>query len=89
MSRVSQLRTYLSGRQTAYKVTFNDVAGQTVLKDLASFCRANSTCFHPDPRVHSLLEGRREVWLRICEHLNLTEDQLAELHIPQRKIENE
>jgi len=46
-----------------------------VLKDLAKFCRANKTCFNPDPRVHANLEGRREVWLRILEHLNLTPDE--------------
>lgn len=51
-----------------------------VLRDLARFCRAHRSTFHPDARVHAMLEGRREVWLRIVENLNLTEDELFELH---------
>ncbi len=48
---------------------------EIVLRDLAKFCRANKTCFDPDPRKHAMLEGRREVWLRILEHLKLTPDE--------------
>ena len=48
--------------------------------DLARFCRANETCFHADPRIHAVLEGRREVWLRMMQHWNLTPDQLAEIY---------
>jgi hypothetical protein len=51
-------------------------AGQNVLQDLAKFCRADTTCFHADPRIHSALEGRREVWLRIQKHLNLSSEEL-------------
>lgn len=36
-----------------------------VLTDLASFCRAHDTTFHTDERTHAMLEGRREVFLRI------------------------
>jgi hypothetical protein len=49
-----------------------------VLDELARFCRANEPCFHPDPRVHALLEGRREVWLHIREFLTLNAEQLLE-----------
>ena len=31
---------------------------------------------HPDARVHAVAEGRREVWLRIAQHLNLSEENL-------------
>jgi hypothetical protein len=88
MSVLERARNFLSGRQRAYKLTFGGVAGDTVLQDLAQFCRANESCFHPDARASALMEGRREVWLRIKEHLDLTEEQLTELHIPQqRKIQ--
>lgn len=85
MSMMEKAMSFLSGRQRAYKLTFGGVAGQTVLQDLAVFCRANESCFHPDARASALMEGRREVWLRIREHLDLTEEQLAELHIPQQR----
>ena len=36
--------------------------------------------FNKDPRVQANLDGRREVWLRIQEHLMLTNDEIYELH---------
>lgn len=62
-------------RQTAYKLVFSSPAGQMVLRDLMGFCRAGESTFHPDPRTHALLEGRREVFLRIQDHVELTTDQ--------------
>jgi hypothetical protein len=53
---------------------------EAVLEDLRRFCRANETCFNADPRIHAALEGRREVWLRIQQHLDLTPDQLLKLY---------
>jgi hypothetical protein len=50
-----------------------------VLADLAEFCRADRSCWHPDPRVHAVLEGRREVWLRIQRYINLPAEQLVPL----------
>jgi hypothetical protein len=47
-----------------------------VLADLAKFCRAHQSTFHPDTHVAARLDGRREVWLRITQHLNLTTDDL-------------
>lgn len=77
----TQARDLLRSRWQAYNFTFpkNNVDAQIVLKDLAKFCRANETTFHEDPRIHGLLEGRREVWLRIQKHLNLTPEDLWEL----------
>lgn len=37
------------------------------------------TTFHPDPRMAALLEGRREVWLRIQNHLKMSQDDLFDL----------
>lgn len=51
-----------------------------VLEDLARFCRANESCVVPGEHDKTLvLEGRREVWLRIQEYLNLTPVQLFAL----------
>jgi hypothetical protein len=50
-----------------------------VLLDLQEFCRANETCFDADARIHARLEGRRDVWRRIQEHIHLTPAQLMAL----------
>lgn len=76
MNLLDQARQYLSRRRTAYARTFTGPFADEVLQDLARFCRASQSTFHPDPRVHAVAEGRREVWLRIQQHLQLTDDQL-------------
>lgn len=53
---------------------------ETVLKDLSRFCRAHESTFMPDARMHAVLEGRREVWLRIQEYLEMTPTEIYELH---------
>lgn len=67
--------------QKAYRLTFpgDSTAAQTVLLDLAHFCKANETTFHPDARVQAHLEGRREVWLRLQKILKLTPEQYIEM----------
>jgi hypothetical protein len=67
-------------RKRAYQLVFTGPSGQMVLENLAVFCRANESCFHADPRIHAVLEGRREVYLRIREHLDLTTEQLFEFY---------
>src|SRR5262245_37920410 len=63
-------------RTRDYRLTFGTVWGQKVLADLASFCRALETCIVPgQPDMTAVLEGRREVWLRIQQHLHLTPEQ--------------
>jgi len=71
---------FLRGRKHAYQLAFNGPAGQDVLRDLAKFCRANETTWHEDASKRDVLIGRREVFLRIQEHLNLTSAQLAVLY---------
>lgn len=72
---------YLQRRRTAYVRTFlNNTFGQEVLTDLSKFCRATQSTFHPDARAHAVAEGRREVWLRIAQHLNLSDDQLWQIY---------
>jgi len=73
---VERLKDLLLRRKQAYTQTFASPVAKVVLSDLAYFCRAAESTFDPDPRVHALLEGRREVWLRIVQHLNLTNEQL-------------
>lgn len=76
---VARTRAFLRQRQVAYCTTFAGPVGELVLADLAKFCRAHDTTFHPDPRVAAQLDGRREVWLRIQQHLQLTDTQLWQM----------
>jgi hypothetical protein len=63
----------------AYQLAFNTPAGEAVLADLAPFCRARETCIVPGDHDRTyVLEGRREVYLRIREYLDLTPEQLVE-----------
>lgn len=66
------LGALLTQRHQNYVKTFSGPVPERVLADLARFCRAGETTFHPDPRVHAVLEGRREVWLRIQKYLRMT-----------------
>lgn len=69
-------------RQEAYKRVFagapvgNDV--NIVIDDLRAFCRGEATTFHENPRIHALLTGRQEVYLRIVDHTRLSLDALIE-----------
>jgi len=74
-----QLRKYIGRRQHAYRRTFDGPLAEEVLIDLARFCRAHETTFHPDARTSALLEGRREVLLRIMDHCKLSPDDLFDL----------
>lgn len=67
-------------RHRAYKSTFDTPDGKKVLADLRRFCRATLPTANVD-NVHTtyLLEGRREVFLRILSHLQLTEDDIYNL----------
>ncbi len=77
-----RLFAFINGRKRAYQLTFqtNQPANVAVMEDLAKFCRAHESTFHPDPRVAANLDGRREVFLRIQNHLGLTEEQLIALY---------
>ena len=73
---LDKAKDFLRSRGQAYRQVFKGVHSDKVLADLAKFCRANETTFNADARVEGILQGRREVWLRITAHLNLTEDEL-------------
>lgn len=78
----ADLRAFLGRRRTAYVAVFGQktLFTEEVLVDLARFCRAHRSTFHADPRVHALMEGRREVFLRILDHLKLSEEDLWKLY---------
>lgn len=77
-----EIRQFLTNRKRNYQTTFAGVGGEAVLADLARFCRADESTFNTDARVAALMEGRREVWLRITKHLNLSPDELARYFNP-------
>ncbi len=67
-------------RRRAYKAVFNNPDGRKVLADLRRFCRATlPTADVNNVQATYLLEGRREVWLRIQAHLQLTEEDVFKL----------
>jgi hypothetical protein len=67
---------FLRNRRGAYKQTFNgNPASEAVLQDLAKFCRASQSTFNSDPRIAAMLDGRREVFIRIMDHLHLPLDE--------------
>jgi hypothetical protein len=71
---------FLRDRRAAYRVAFSSPAGELVLADLRQFCRANASVFDDSQRRTDVAIGRHEVWLRITQHLHLTEDQLLRLY---------
>lgn len=71
---------FLLERKRSYQQGCGSETTALMMADLARFCRADRTCFDPDPRLHAAFEGRREVYLRIQEHLTKSPEELAELY---------
>ena len=80
MSFLDRARQFLATRRSAYQQTFRGPLSDIVLKDLAGYCAANFTTFRNTDRESVLAEGRRQVWLRIANHLNLSEDALWNIY---------
>lgn len=82
MKIVDSALRFLRKRRLAYQLAFNlkHPAAQTVLADLARFCRASEEIISTDAAKMAYLEGRRSVWLRIQRHLHLTPEQLMLLY---------
>lgn len=74
-------REFVSLRAQAFRRLFDrrNLDAQTVLADLARFCRAHQSTHHPDSHAAARLDGRREVWLRICQQLDLSDQELWQL----------
>lgn len=85
MALLDKLKVIIFGRQYAYKRTFDGPLANEVLSDLAWFCRAHASTFHENPHIASKLDGRREVLLRIQQHLKLSADDLFEISTGQRR----
>ena len=83
MEMIDRVMSFLRRRSQSYQHVFVGPRAEEVLADLAKFCRATESAFHPDPRVHAVLEGRREVWLRICQHLRLDEETIWKKYGPK------
>ena len=83
---VEKTKQFLGGRRLAYRRTFNTESqdAREVLVDLAKFCRAHATVYVATERETNVLIGRNEVWLRIQQHLNLTDDELWALYGPRQ-----
>lgn len=79
---LSKIQLLFKERKVAYCQTFtkDSRAARLVLEDLAKFCRSSETTYTTDPRLSNVLEGRREVWLRIQNYLNLTTEEIYRLH---------
>ena len=81
LSALEQEKQFLFDRQRNYLTVFNPEAPTTkeVLDDLMQFCMADQSTFNVDGRIQAMYEGRRQVWLRIQQHLQLDSQSLWEL----------
>ena len=79
---IEKAKAWLRSRKQAYQFVFlgHGIDTTIVLTDLAKFCRAHASTFDPDPRIAAMLDGRREVWTRISQHLHLSDEQLWDLY---------
>lgn len=77
----SEIRKETENLVMAYNRVFekNSPFVQDVLADLAKFCRANESTFHADPRIHAVLEGRRETFLRIQRFVTMNAEDILNL----------
>lgn len=72
---------FFAEKKKAYQSAFGQPPhGPMVLADLAIFCRARETCVVPGDRDRTyVLEGRREVFLRVQDFLERTPEELVVL----------
>jgi hypothetical protein len=77
---------FLRSRAASYRLTFPNPTSHPVLKDLAKFCRVNSSVAilaadgSIDKEKTLIAIGRNEVWLRLQQHLNLSPTELYALY---------
>jgi hypothetical protein len=70
----------LERRAQAYRRMYGNLAAEDreiIEADLEMFCRGNRAVFHENERVHVLLTGRQEVWMRIQDHVRLDLEELV------------
>jgi hypothetical protein len=80
---------YFSEWKAAYQAAFGENArALPAFVDLARFCHARETCVIRGDRDLSLvMEGRRQVYLRVMNFIELTPEELVVLHT--RRLEGE
>lgn len=80
--KVQAAKQFLTTRKRIYCRLFQrgNLDAEFVLGDLAKFCRAHESTAHANTHIAARLDGRREVWLRIQTHLNLSDEELWRLH---------
>ncbi|MEA3053553.1 MAG: hypothetical protein QOG72_2456 [Sphingomonadales bacterium] len=81
---VNMLRRMAILRARSYRAVFApggavDRDREIVLADLRDFAFANKSTFDADPMIAARRQGRREMWLRISQHLNLDEERVQKL----------
>jgi hypothetical protein len=74
----------LREKKKSYQGLFGNLLEADALRDLAWFCHAHHTTADMTKNVNHermlILEGRRQVWLRISEMLNLEPDEIVQLY---------
>lgn len=88
-------------RRNSYRAVFRPggeigVAANIVLADLKKFCRGDRSTMivsmvtqRVDTHASANLEGRREVWLRIMHHLNISDADLFAIADPEGQARGE
>ncbi len=71
----------LRARKVAFSRVFRDGTAskddiKIVMDVLRRFCRADTSTFHADARMHAVAEGRREVWLLVQDYCERSMDEL-------------
>lgn len=77
-------RSYIFGLPALLRREKPTPDGDMMLADLARFCRAVEPCWGSTAREHARYEGRREVFLRITQHLHLSAEELFSLYAQHR-----
>jgi hypothetical protein len=66
---------FLTERKRAYQHTFKSPAGEAVIRDLVRYC-----CVKVTTKGDPMLEGRRQVFLRIQQHLELNPEDMFRVY---------
>ena len=70
-------------KRRLYRRVFDTIEGRAVLADLALWCCATQTTHVPgDPYASAQLEGRRQVYLRLRQGVEMTDAEIA-IHAEQ------
>jgi hypothetical protein len=65
------IRRFIKGKEDAYRACLKTELGETVLADLRVFCNGTQSNFSTDALEMARMEGRREVFTRVMNYLNV------------------